>query len=458
MCTVYNDACFRLFLQIRNYTMKFMIYTVLQVTCDLCDKNIKVSHSSTSNLYQHLQRHHPKEYSSVAPKASVRGLNPDYKEKNELGQKTLFEMVPYDKNKDRHKALVSAVTNYLISGQVPLYTVDKKSFRNMLSTFDSRFKCPSRNYFTNTAIPETYNIEKAKLIENLQSISYFSCTMDGWTSIAGDPYLSLTIHYIDHEWTLHTKCLSTMYMPNSHTGDALCSFTVEGLAEFSLYSGKMAFMTTDSAANNVAACRKIPVERIPCFGHILHNALTNALNEDQDIVAITKATRKIVSVFSYSFEARKKLIKIKKQMNINAKSLIQDVPTRWGSRFKMLQSLHSQIAAVNELFVNNRKHRDLMLSQSQSDLLTLLVDFLQPFAQLTDLLSGDQMVTLSSLTPMIIKIEGLCNVAENDSDNITNLKTRIWEYVSSKFCSAHLEKLNLHISAATMLDRRYTYK
>ena len=55
--------------------------------------------------------------------------------------------------------------------------------------------------------------------------------------------------------------------------------------------------------------------------------------------------------------------------------------------------------AIDQVFVNDREHRDLILSFEQKDLLATLVATLKPFSTLTDLLSGDTMVTASSLMP-----------------------------------------------------------
>ena len=84
-----------------------------------------------------------------------------------------------------------------------------------------------------------------------------SVTTDGWTSITGDPYLSLTAHFITTDWHLTTRCLFTMYSPESHTADHISNFVKEGVHEYGLRIGNVVSITTDSAANMVAAARKL---------------------------------------------------------------------------------------------------------------------------------------------------------------------------------------------------------
>ena len=84
-----------------------------------------------------------------------------------------------------------------------------------------------------------------------------SVTSDGWTSLTGDPYLSLTAHFITKDWHLTTKCMTTMYAPESHTAEYISDFVKETLGDYGLRTGNVVSITTDSAANMVAAARKL---------------------------------------------------------------------------------------------------------------------------------------------------------------------------------------------------------
>ena len=260
-------------------------------------------------------------------------------------------MMPYDRKGEKHQHLTELVTNYLITG-VPLYTVDKPAFVKTLNGFDSRYQLPGRNHFSNTVIPQRYTLEKAQLMKTMAEISYLSLTSDGWSSLNRDPYMSLTAHYIDTSWKLHTKCLATSYLPESHTADIIANFLIETLDEYSIDRGKVVSITTDSAANMVAAGNNLIFQRFSCFGHILHNSINNTLNGDESIVDLTSAVRKIVSVFSYSFMYKRKLCKLQKDLNLPTNKLTNDVSTRWGSKLKMFRSVLSQMPGIDQLFVN----------------------------------------------------------------------------------------------------------
>ena len=68
--------------------------------------------------------------------------------------------------------------------------------------------------------------------------------------------MSLTAHYIDKEWNLVARCLKTQYHPEAHTAENLATFFQDGLSEYGLKTGYVVSMTTDSAANMVAAVRE----------------------------------------------------------------------------------------------------------------------------------------------------------------------------------------------------------
>jgi hypothetical protein len=197
--------------------------------------------------------------------------------------------------------------------------------------------------------------EKATITEHLKSnMKFYSCTSDGWSSLARDPYVSLTVHYIDNDWKLQTKCLATMYLPENHTGGNISNFVTDTLAEYNLYRENLVTMTTGSAANMKSACSKLGVQRLSCFGHILHNAISNTLNGDDEVKNLSIAVRRIVSVFSYSFNFKRKLQKLQKDMGLPENKLINDVATRWGSKLKMFKSVAVQMEGIERLFTSGK--------------------------------------------------------------------------------------------------------
>ena len=140
-------------------------------------------------------------------------------------QPTLKEVVEiaqsYEKQGKKWKELTDSVTFFLAKDAQPMFTVEKPGFRKLLGDFDPRYKIPSRKYFSETAIPRLYSSVRDKVKEEISSVQYFSGTTDLWSSIGLKPYISYTIHYIDYDWRLQSKCLQTHYLPDDHTSDVI---------------------------------------------------------------------------------------------------------------------------------------------------------------------------------------------------------------------------------------------
>ena len=72
--------------------------------------------------------------------------------------------------------------------------------------------------------------ERLENRKQMEHALYFAVTTDGWTSRANQSYLSLTVQYIDEEWTLQSHLLETCQFAEAHTGDNLAT-ELEGMLE-----------------------------------------------------------------------------------------------------------------------------------------------------------------------------------------------------------------------------------
>ena len=210
-------------------------------------------------------------------------------------------MTKYTKDSIPFKTLTSKVTNLLVKQMLPLSLVDSEEFRDLLKQLDPRFECPGRKYFSQTAIPMKSTLVKEQIITDLQNATSISCTTDGWSSITAEPYVSLTVHFITPTWTLRTYCLRTIYLPDSHTADNIAMIIRNILSEFNLQISAVTSFTTDNGANMKAAIRKLEITRIPCFGHILHNAINYSMKDQVAVQQMLKECRTIVSTLNHLF-------------------------------------------------------------------------------------------------------------------------------------------------------------
>jgi hypothetical protein len=130
--------------------------------------------------------------------------------------------------------------------------VDRGSFRQLL-----KFCRPSlserdipHRHAIRVEILRCAEIAEGRVRENLKRVpSKISFTFDAWTSAPGDPYLSLTAHFIDapadhpDAWELKTEQLLFQEIQGRHTGKNMADILGRALERYDL-RGKVSFILT----------------------------------------------------------------------------------------------------------------------------------------------------------------------------------------------------------------------
>ena len=71
-------------------------------------------------------------------------------------------------------------------------------------------------------IPEKYHAVRGKVEQQLATIDKCTMTTDMWTSSHQQlSYISLTVHFVDADFKLHSLCLQTLEVPQDHNGESL---------------------------------------------------------------------------------------------------------------------------------------------------------------------------------------------------------------------------------------------
>jgi hypothetical protein len=91
-------------------------------------------------------------------------------------------------------------------------------------------------------------------------VSKISFTFDVWTSVPGDPYLSLTVHYIDvptdcpDVWELRSEQLIFQEIQGRHTGKNMADLLGHALDWYGLCSKVRWFTSNGAAVNCTTLC------------------------------------------------------------------------------------------------------------------------------------------------------------------------------------------------------------
>lgn len=251
-------------------------------------KTVLVRGGNTSNLLSHLRNHHPKEFMEI--NQARKGKGAQKATKSSKGQASVVDLiereVKYERSSRKWKQLTDSVAFCLAKDMLPMYTVEKKGFVRLLKTLDPKYELPSRKYFSQTALPALYTKTQDSVrreLEDIKTTGYFAATTDMWSSANSSSYISYTVHFLDDEWCLRSRCLQTMFMPEDHTGENIAEAMQAALEAWDLPAERQVCITTDSGSNIISATQKLQWMRLSCFGHNLHLAITNALKEDRRV-------------------------------------------------------------------------------------------------------------------------------------------------------------------------------
>ncbi|XP_051801787.1 zinc finger BED domain-containing protein 4-like [Acanthochromis polyacanthus] len=214
----------------------------------------------------------------------------------------------------------------------------------------------------------------------------------------------------------------------------------------------MAGITTDSASNNKRAFKNDEYTWFPCFGHILHNAVNQAIGIDRVSGALSRL-RKTISAFTRSPKLTRQFDKKQSEINdLPGHKLIHDAATKWSSTYDMVERFLEQQQAVCAVLIEDRKKWHLMPKEADITTLEIVKNFLEPLSPFTDALSGEKNTTLSSVLPVMWKISTYLSDEQDDSALAGQMKRAIRDYLDEHYQD---KKLQLLLNTATYLDPRF---
>ncbi|XP_062141926.1 uncharacterized protein LOC133849953 isoform X1 [Drosophila sulfurigaster albostrigata] len=175
-------------------------------TCNICSRIVKTSGNS-SNLLSHLKNRHRDAYLKCTKKSTkVDQLNKSI-EKMSLENAFKFSSTVNRKHDDITEAIVFMICKY----NLPVQSVEKEGFTNLMKKCVPTYKIPSRFKVTNL-IEAKYDSCVAMMRTILKDVKDFAFTCDGVTiTNSTRSYLTVTAHFIKDN-CLQSVCLQAVRM------------------------------------------------------------------------------------------------------------------------------------------------------------------------------------------------------------------------------------------------------
>lgn len=118
------------------------------------------------------------------------------------------------------KQITDTIVMFITKHMMRIHTVEKPGFINMLKVLDPKYVLPSHKYFFEVALQLLYNNTRQRIASELEDdMSYYSATTNLWSSRTMQPYMSLTVHFVNNSWVLRSVCLQPTYFPEDHMGE-----------------------------------------------------------------------------------------------------------------------------------------------------------------------------------------------------------------------------------------------
>ncbi|XP_053562410.1 LOW QUALITY PROTEIN: E3 SUMO-protein ligase ZBED1 [Bombina bombina] len=436
-----------------------------KIYCRICMAQIAYS-GNTSNLSYHLEKNHPDEFCEFV-KSNTEQMREAFatafsKLKSEssqhIVQDNLIMKTSHSFENKKQIELTSAVISLICEGMFPASILDEPTFKSLLKTADPRYEFPSRKYICTKVLPEKYNAIREIILKELIDILWCGISTDMWRSESQNrSHVTLFVHFLSisnsNYLFLNSRCLKTFEVSEENKGETITRILYEVFIEWGI-SAKVFGATTDYSKDITKACSllDIPVD-MPCLGHTLNIGIQQAFQLPK-LCGLLSRCRKLVEYFQQSSVAMYMLCEKQKQQSLLPCMLISDRVSWWGSTLAMLHRLKEQQFAIAGVLVEDSNNHHLMLEANEWNTIEGLVDLLQPFKQVAEMLSASKYPTISMVKPLIhMLLNTSLNIKETDLKEISMAKEVIAKSLSTTY--QQTPEIDMFLNVATFLDPRY---
>ncbi|KAK3931709.1 Zinc finger BED domain-containing protein 4 [Frankliniella fusca] len=354
----------------------------------------------------------------------------------------------------------------MMKENLPLSLPQSEGFLYYNSKTTPLWKPPSRQ--TMTRLMERKYQSAAQLVKSaLAELPAVCLTADSWTdSHTTKSYLGTTVHFVI-DACMEAACIGVTQLEERHTGLYLAEKLTETCEEWGILKERVNMVIFDNAENIKLAVKTAFGENkmLNCFDHTLNLIPKYALGNKSDntphvpVAGIPQLIRKMKDIVTFSHTScnfANELSRIQVEQFHRTEGtvlrLIQDVRTRWGSTFKMIERFR---ALSDVIYQAAAKFPEVtMLTAAELATLRTVMDVLRPFHEATTEMGAEHHTTSSKVIPTVhLVTKAVQNIQCSEQDTIGR--------AFRDFCLSELRRrfgnieTNRTLALATMLDPRF---
>ncbi|VAH14919.1 unnamed protein product [Triticum turgidum subsp. durum] len=359
-----------------------------------------------------------------------------------------------------HAKIRELIATMIIVHEYPFRMVEHFWFNVRMKTLNPSYQKTSRTTIKNECL-QIFKSRKETLKKELKHVGKISLTCDLWTSNQTLCYMSLVAHYIDSEWNMQYRVISFLELEPPHTGIVISQAIFECLSDWKI-EDKIATITLDNASSNDVAARQLMSKfkargsvffhgkffHVRCSAHILNLLVSDGLKAIEPLI---ENIRQTVKYLKKSPSRLYKFTEIFKSLNMSTKrGLCLDVPTRWGSTYKMLEhafSFKNAFLHYADLDANYKWEP----SSEEWRLYAKIRDILAVLNMTTTMFSGSTYPTANEFFLLIVNVKKVLDDASASTDKFLH---DMGNAMLQKF-EKYWKECSTLLSIASILDPRY---
>ena len=441
-----------------------------QVVCGHC--GVKLSyHGSPSSFLNHLNKTHPTEMGQKKEdESSVKKISDMF---SMLG-KTVNKYPDSHPRQKEHKKLT---VDWVIQSLRSFRTVEDEGFIKIVNHADPKLKVISRRTLVRE-IEKRNETEVSKVQKMFENVDYFVCTNDGGSSKDTRSFIVVTLHWISNvkgNMKMNKKILGMIELTKDKKAKTYRSEVDKLLDKFKVKEKVFLFLTDNE---NTMKAAFSSLERNGCFPHIMSKACKYALEDQECLSNLRKKLKDIVSKTHRSPKLKNTLIREQQSRDIQPRTLVQEVETRFTATQLMISSFLNDknhlsdleidetsaklnIDAVNaalsdpEVGLKDEEISELLIKPSEVTMMINLMKVLEPIEEGVALTGGDSYPTGCVMIKYLRFLNKLLSSDYEDPSYIAKFKEKVLAEVEDR-CQTNLNFEMLE--KASFFDKRNDLK
>nr|CAD2194939.1 unnamed protein product [Meloidogyne enterolobii] len=276
---------------------------------------------------------------------------------------------------------------------------------------------------------------KLKVKNELNYCPKIAFTSDIWSDTSNS-FISLTAHGIGKNFQRKSFILSISEFPGSHTGEKILEKIRELLKVWNFAEETISYFVHDEGSNFRKAFSD-PLLNFEnfldtnCSAHMENIVVRGALDKNESVKNLLAKCRHIVGHYKHSPLASNILKKIQMDLNIPARTLLQDMPCRWNASYNMIKRIAEQQEALAQYAIQNKKF-DFTFDANESILLHELTKLLEPLEELTKLFCC-QTSSISVKFPYAKLVIQKLSLLQFENSDVNKIRDQIISGLGTKF-------------------------